>query len=417
MSNPSLPAGQITSVRSALRLWFRQPRAHGQLIYDRRVTWLELFYDLVFVVLVSQITHRLAEHHGWGGVLEYLVMYLLIWLLWTNGSYYQELHGQNDGRSRLYIFGQMTFLVVLTTYAAEAVADSAAGFGFGVTFFVLVLQLAYQWWHLRRVDAPEFRRTVAIYVSILLLTGVIVLAGALVADGVLRTGIWGIAAAINVVATGLSMIASPHESEGTSDVTESWAERMGLFVIVVLGEVVVGVGDGLTQGEATPTHLLTGILMLLLGFAIWWSYFDLVGRREPLPGNSKRTVWMTAHMTLSGAIAAVGAGMVTMIEHSEDAIVPLSSRALIAGSLAVVLLSLAGVVSTLPKRPALRHSLPTLFLGVAACIGLSFVPLSPVLFALLLPLPLWLTWGTAFTDAAHAGELIIEADEVITPAD
>lgn len=404
-TQPDLPLG------AAVRAWFRRPRAHGELLYNRRVTWLELFYDLVFVVLIAQITHRLAADISVVGVFEYAVMFGLVWLGWLNGSYYQELHGQNDGRSRLYIFAQMTFLVAMTIYAGHAVDDPAQAIGFGIAYFLLMMLLSFQWWYLRRIDAPQFRRTVATYVGFLFVTGVVVLAASFIPDNTVRTIIWGIAALVNILAQLVTVVTGRSDNEGVTDVTESWAERMGLFIIVVLGEVVVGVGDGLAEGEPTFSHLFTGMLMLFLGFAIWWTYFDFIGRREPVRGERNRVVWISVHMLLAGSIAAVGAGMVSMIEHSGDAVVPIASRLLIAWSLAVMLLALAAIVTTMPRRPALRRTLPVLLLGALYSIGLAMVPLAPVVFAVLLPMPLWVAWLLAFYDAARGGELIIEIDE------
>lgn len=321
-----------------------------------------------------------------------------------------ELHGQNDGRSRMYIFGQMAFLVVLTVYAGHAVEDRAQAIGFGIAYFLLIVLLSYQWWFLRRIDQAQYRGGVATYVTFLLITGVLVLGGSFIADNTLRTAVWGIAALLNIVATPLSAARSA-AGEGVTDVTESWAERMGLFIIVVLGEVVVGVGDGLADGEHTVTKLITGMLMLFLGFAIWWTYFDFIGRREPRTGQRVRAVWITAHMVLAGAIAAVGGGMVSMIEHADDAVVPVESRALIAWSLAVTMLAIAALVWTMKPRPALRRAIPTLVIGAAYSAVLAVVPVAPVAFAILLSLPLWVSWCFAFADAARGGGLIIEIDE------
>lgn len=404
-TQPDLPLG------AAVRAWFRRPRAHGELLYNRRVTWLELFYDLVFVVLIAQITHRLAADISVVGVFEYAVMFGLVWLGWLNGSYYQELHGQNDGRSRLYIFAQMTLLVAMTIYAGHAVDDPAQAIGFGIAYFLLMVLLAFQWWYVRRIDAARFKGIVAAYVTLLLVTGSIVFAASFIPNSTIRTVVWGAAALLSVLAQLVTVLTGRSSNEGIANVTESWAERMGLFIIVVLGEVVVGVGDGLAEGKPTISHLLTGMLMLFLGFAIWWTYFDFIGRREPQRGERNRFVWITVHMVLAGAIAAVGAGMVSMIEHSDDAVVPLPSRFLIAWSLAVVLLALAAIVTTMPRRPALRRTLPILMLGAVYSTALALVPLAPMVFALLLPIPLWVAWLLAFYDAARGGELIIEIDE------
>jgi hypothetical protein len=84
--------------------WFRPPRPHGDVIEDRSVSFLELFYDLVFVVLIAQIAHTLARNVTWTGVREFVVVFGLVWIAWIHGTLYHDLHGGEDGRSRSYIF-------------------------------------------------------------------------------------------------------------------------------------------------------------------------------------------------------------------------------------------------------------------------------------------------------------------------
>ena len=87
-------------------LW-RPPRPHGEPIAGRTVSFLELFYDLVYVAVVSQAAHHLADHVSPRGVAEFAVVFALIWIGWINGSLYLELHGREDGRTRAVVFVQM----------------------------------------------------------------------------------------------------------------------------------------------------------------------------------------------------------------------------------------------------------------------------------------------------------------------
>jgi hypothetical protein len=87
--------------------WFwRPPRPHGEVIADRQVSNLELLYDLVYVALIGQAAHHLAEHVTFRGLAEFAVVFTLIWIAWINGSLYLELHGRQDGRTRSIVFAQ-----------------------------------------------------------------------------------------------------------------------------------------------------------------------------------------------------------------------------------------------------------------------------------------------------------------------
>lgn len=81
------------------RFWL-PPRAHGDVIEVRTVGFIELFYDLVYVVVIARAAHHLARHLTWRGVGEFAVIFGMIWLAWLNGSVYHDLHGREDGRSR-----------------------------------------------------------------------------------------------------------------------------------------------------------------------------------------------------------------------------------------------------------------------------------------------------------------------------
>lgn len=104
--------------------------------------------------------------------------------------------------------------------------------------------------------------------------------------------------------------------------TDSLVERFGLFTIIVLGEVVVGVVDGISDAERSAIAIATGMIGLMIGFAFWWTYFDFVGDRHPRTGSSSLTQWIFGHLPVTMSIAATGAAMVSVVEHATDDRVP-----------------------------------------------------------------------------------------------
>ena len=120
------PDGTIRNFRD----WFwRPPRPHGATIRDRVVTNLELFYDLVYVAIISQAAHHLAEHVSAAVIAAFAVVFSMIWLAWINGSLYLELHGRQDGRTRTFVFLQMGILVLLAVFTSDATGDDGGAFG------------------------------------------------------------------------------------------------------------------------------------------------------------------------------------------------------------------------------------------------------------------------------------------------
>src|ERR1700730_5409345 len=98
----------------------RPPRPHGSILFDRRVSFLEVFYDLAYVAVIGQASHQLAQNITLRGALEFAVIFGLIWFAWINGSLYVELHGSEDGRTRNVVFVQMSLLVLLAVFTAGA---------------------------------------------------------------------------------------------------------------------------------------------------------------------------------------------------------------------------------------------------------------------------------------------------------
>jgi low temperature requirement protein LtrA len=146
--------------------WFwRPPRAHGEIIADRQVSNLELFYDLVYVAVIGQAAHHLAEHVTVRGLAEFAVVFALIWIAWINGSLYLELHGREDGRTRSIVFLQMGILALLAVFTADAADGSGRGFAVVYAIYqVLQTWLWYSVWRQDRRDDSEYQALAGRYV-------------------------------------------------------------------------------------------------------------------------------------------------------------------------------------------------------------------------------------------------------------
>ena len=295
------------------RFWL-PPRPHGQAIEDRTVSFLELFYDLVFVVVVAQAAHTLAHHLSWDGAADFAVVFGLIWIAWLNGTLHHEIHGHEDGRSRTFIFVQMTVLVVLAIYTGDATGEG--GSGFALTYAVLLAVLTWLWYAVRRQDDGEYRSATDPYIAGMAVSTVVV-AGSAALDDQARVVVWGLL----VIAWVLGGIVNVWTSGGVTasgvTATDSMAERFGLFTIIVLGEVVVGVATGLSVVDRDALSVGTGVLALMIGFGFWWTYFDFVGRRVPRREGLVPAVWVYLHLPATMAIAAAGAAMVGLLGFAE----------------------------------------------------------------------------------------------------
>ena len=387
-----------------IRAWLRPPRAHGEVIEDRTVSFLELFYDLVFVVLIAQIAHTLAGDVSWTGVRDFVLVFALIWVAWANGSTYHELHGGDDGRSRSYIFAQMSLLVVLSVFAGHATADTGDGRGFAAVYALLLVLIGWQWFDVRRHDTPEMRPLATGYVLGVGAVAAVMAASALVGSNDVRLILWLVALVVGFTVT---LVQSPRFGEALR-VTESMAERFGLFIIIVLGEVVVGVADGLAEADSSVRTVATGLIALGIGFGLWWNYFDFIGRRLPRPGSAPRGIWVYGHFPLAMSVAATGAGMVSLIEHAADGRTPVNTAWLIAGASAGASASLAVVTTTMADHPGRRLVPYTLLAAGAVSLTLAALRPAPWILALGLNLALLAVWVEAFIRHARHGLPIAE---------
>ena len=374
------------------RFW-QPPRAHGEVIEDRSVSFLELFYDLVYVVVIARAAHELAEHLTWRGVGEFAVVFGLIWLGWLNGTTYYDLHGREDGRTRTFVFLQMLTLALLGVYTADAAGGG--GTGFAIVYTIFLLLLTWMWYTVRRQDAEEYMALTARYLSGMIVSVVFMAASVALPDGA-RMVAW----AIFLVAWLVLWLLIERRARQGPDIaftpTDSLVERFGLFTIIVLGEVVVGVVTGLSEVERTVEAMATGMIGLAIGFGIWWTYFDYVGGRRPHTGTA---AWVASHLPITMSIAASGAAMISLIEHAADDRAPAATAWVLAGSVAVALLSLVGAMRTLSdfeRLPSIyRPLIPAMVVAAGASLLVGWWRPQPWILVLALVLILGAVWLVA----------------------
>ena len=395
-------AGVFTLFR---RYFWKPPRAHGEVIEDRSVSFLELFYDLVYVIVIARAAHTLAEHVSWRGAADFAVVFGLIWIAWLNGSMYHDLHGRQDGRTRTFVFIQMSLLALLAVFTSEATGTDGAPFA--LTYAAFLLVLTWLWYSVRRQDTAEYSGITGRYLTGMITSVVVVAASAgLTSDA--RTAVW----AIVVVGWVVGGIVLGRFQIANTDLgltpTDSLVERFGLFTIIVLGEVVVGVVEGISDAERTALGVVTGMVGLMIGFAFWWTYFDFVGDRHPRVDGSGLTHWMFGHLPVTLSIAATGAAMVSLVEHAADDRAPEATAWLLAGSVALGLVSLIVIVRTLDafdRLPGVYQPVTwALAAAAAASLVIGWLRPAPWLLALGLVAVLTAVWLFAIAKWVRVGD-------------
>jgi len=397
--------------RSQFKRWLTAPpRPHGAILKDRTVSHLELFYDLVYVAVITQVANRLATDISLRGFAEFSVVFAMLWIAWINGSLYIELHGSEDGRTRLLVFLQMGILALLAVFGQHA-ADST-GTQFALAYGAFLALMSWHWWSVRQLDRterPEFLAVTAYYVGgMVVSTAIVAASGFLPTDA--RLLVWAVYAAGWIVGI---YVAGTRPRVGITEgiaPTDSLVERFGLFVIIVLGEVIFGVVKGMSTVEPDLLTIAVGSLSLSIGFGYWWLYFDLAGQR--LPRNTRGTLatWMLSHLPITLSITASGAAIVSLVEHAGDAGTFVGTSLLLAGSVALGLIAMLFTTRQLDDAIRLsgvyRPVQLALVAGAAFAFFAGWLAPAPILLAALLVAVLSALWFFAVARFIGAGAWI-----------
>jgi len=384
-------------------LW-QPPRPHGEQPRERVVGPLELFYDLAVVVLVAQAAHRLAGHLTWPGLGQFAAVFTLVWIAWANGSLHHELHGHEDARARSTFLLQILVLAAMGAFIPQA--GGARGSAFAVATAVLFAVLAVLWLLAARGDRPEYRRPSRLFVAGTAASAVL-LAGTALLPGSARVPAWGLLDVAYLAGFAAILITTdPAEAPGLV-ITGALTERFGAFIIIVLGETLTGVVAGLSGRPISALTLTVGLVAVVVGFGAWWTYFDFAASRPPRPERTASVEWILGHLPLTAAVAAMGAAMVSLVDHAHDGRTPAATAWVLCAGAAVVLgatMLLAATTQAWDRDQGLYRPLARLCaVAAVACLGVGAARPTPLVLGLAIVFLLSIPWGYAVTSRLASG--------------
>lgn len=287
---------------AGIRRW-QPPRLRLFEDAHRRVTWLELVYDLVFVVAVAELAGVLAG----GGVTAFMALFVPVWWAWAGYVFYANRFDTDDVGHRLLVLPQLLGVAVMAA-SVGAIGERSALFALSYVVVRLVLVAAY----LRAGrHVPEARALTSRYAAGFALAALIWLAS-LAVEPPQRYALWAVAMAIDLATPFLSR---RHQS-ALPPQSEHLPERFGLFVVIVLGEVVAAVVVGLKGHAVTPAALLVALAGIAAALAYWWLYFGHLDESVVLRTRLAGQVWVYAHLPLSVGLVAFGVGVEHAIAHA-----------------------------------------------------------------------------------------------------
>jgi low temperature requirement protein LtrA len=318
----------------------RAPRLLAVLRQTESVTPLELFFDLVFVLALTQCTALMAAEPTWTGLARGLLVLGVLWWSWVGYAWLTSVVDPEEGAVRLSMFGAMAALLVAALCVPGAFGDEALLFACAYAV-VRVGQIAL--FLLASRDDPPLRRSVVGLAGSSAI-GVGLLVAASGTDGVLQGALWALALALDM--------AGPYffGSEGWRLVPGHFAERHGLIVIIALGESIVAIGVGAELGVDAGV-VVAATFGVVVAAALWWLYFDVVavvaarrlaraqvGREQ---NEIARDSYSYLHFPMVAGIVLVALGLKKTLGNVGDSLDAVASVAMLGGAAAYLLAHVA----------------------------------------------------------------------------
>jgi low temperature requirement protein LtrA len=307
------------------------PHLTAVLRTEDRVTPLELFFDLVFVLALTQCTALMSHSPTWEGLAQGLLVLGVLWWSWVGYAWLTSVVDPEEGSVRIAIFAAMAALLVAALCVPDAFGDLgllfACTYG-GVRAGQIVLFIVAS------RDDPGLRHSVlGLAISTAVGTGILVVAS--FADGGLQLGIWALALALDM---GGPLVI---DTEGWRLAPSHFAERHGLIVIIALGESIVAIGVGSETGVDAGV-VAAAVLGVAVAGALWWLYFDVVAlvaeRRlvNAAPGKERNEIardsFSYLHFPMVAGIVLLALGLKKTLGHVEDPLKTVPAVALLGGT-------------------------------------------------------------------------------------
>ena len=316
--------------------WWQPPRRFEDVQSERKISWLELFYDLVYVACIGQITSHIAAHMDGKNIGYALLFFAFIYWSWINGTQYYELHGNDTVRTRWFVFLQM--LAVGAVAISAPAAFRGNGFSFTVSFLFIQGIIIYV---LASVSFYD-RSSIMFSSPFLLCYGIafILLFVSLFCPRPAVLPLYLLAILINMSAPVLSArhfnktLASRGQQFSASP---ALVERFGQFTIIVLTESILSTVSGFSAIDARNLQIWAVFCLAIgIAFLLWSIYFDMTNEQELKKGYTYYQFFVFIHLVLLGALGVFGACLKDLVRYVETPLPQVLTRIIVI-SLAIFL--------------------------------------------------------------------------------
>ncbi len=340
---------------------------------ERHATWLELFYDLVFVAAVSQLATSLSEDYSTKGVLQFAALFVPVWWAWAGHTFYLSRFDSEDLLHRLLTMAQMTAAAAMAASVATALGNTSTGFAisYAVVRGILVAEYIRAGLHIPAVRPLTNRYVAGFGLAAFLWFLSIFL------PPPWRFLLWGVALVIDFIAPltagTLHVRFPPHLMH--------LPERFGLFTIIVIGEAVVSVVVTIAAKGLDLATGAAGCMGLVVAFALWWGYFEGAQGAKVRQLSGPEHVrnyqqWLYSHLPLVMGITSTTVGVRHIIASGPWSVLHPGEGWLLCLSVGVSVLSLNSIfLASFPPSYArkVRHFITPYLVIALLGIGTGFL--------------------------------------------
>ena len=327
---------QLRETEAAQAGWFQPPQLRTLTDEgERHASWLELFFDLVFVVAITELSQYLVADHSAGGFLRFAALFVPVWVAWQGYMAYATRFDTDDLGFRLAYFGAMLAIAAMAVLIGD-VARGHHSAAFAVAYVVLrTIMLALYWraW----LAVPEARVLIRFY-GLGYAAGAALWLVSVAFPTPWRYAVWIAAQLVELSLPPLSTQLHRRIPTSASHLPERWA----LFTLIVLGESVVAVAIATAGAHWHFTSAAAAVLGFAAVAAIWWLYFDRQADVAIRGSTMSVVVYSYAHLPLLIGLAAMSAGLRLLIERAGQDRLGAGASAAFLGGAVVFLVALIG---------------------------------------------------------------------------
>lgn len=303
-------------IRNIVRIIWGKPNKIDERNLDRRVSYLELFWDVAFATYFATLAVNLSEDINSYRIIDHIFLFSLVWFSWLNGMQYHDIHGNDDIRSRFFAFIHMFCVVGMTVFL-----DGATGryvIPFSIFYVILQLIITYEWWYTGVVDTCHLEsKPYAIFTGI---GGLIFLISIFISSKV-RFVFWmlSITATISAPISVLYYDSIKSRRNRLYVLTSSMKARFARLFIIVLAEIITAIVAGLTSHYIIDIGQLRYLFGgLLMAFGIFSLYFDAISFKKLKNNRLCFFLYVFLHLPLMWFISTLGASVRMIVSRYWD---------------------------------------------------------------------------------------------------